>query len=78
MPSGVAIMWRTIPPPDGIVQVWNFPVAGSNRTSVFGRTPDSLYQTMLPVAAMPYGRDYRPPGDGHSRTAPVFGSNLPR
>ena len=36
---------RTTPPPDGIAQVWKLSVAGSKRTSVFGRTPDSLYQT---------------------------------
>src|SRR6266702_2193294 len=45
LPSGVAIMLRTTPPPDGITQVWNFSVLGSKRTSVFGLTPDSLYQT---------------------------------
>jgi hypothetical protein len=38
-------MLRTTPPPDGIAQVWNVSVDGSKRTNVFGRTPDSLYQT---------------------------------
>src|SRR5437016_4577770 len=46
LPSGVAIMLRTTPPPDGITQVWNFSVLGSKRTSVFGLTADSLYHTM--------------------------------
>jgi hypothetical protein len=31
----------------------NFSVRGSNRTSVFGFTPDSLYQTMPPRVAIP-------------------------
>ena len=45
LPSRVTIMLRTTPPPDGIAQVWNVSVDGSKRTNVFGRTPDSLYQT---------------------------------
>ena len=28
-------MLRTPPPPDGMIQVWNFSLAGSNRTTVF-------------------------------------------
>src|SRR5437660_8731394 len=37
LPSGPTTMWRTPPPPDGrIGHVWNFSVAGSNRTSMFG------------------------------------------
>src|SRR5262245_45597448 len=77
-PSGVAIMWRTTPPPDGITQVWNFSVLGSKRTNVFGLTADSLYQMTSSDAVMPYGCDCGPPGDGHSLTAPVFGSSRPR
>ena len=53
LPFRIAIMWRITPPPDGIVHVWNFSDAGSKRTSVFGLTPDSLYHTMFPTAAMP-------------------------
>jgi hypothetical protein len=45
LPSRVAIMLRTTPPPEGIAQVWNFSVFGSKRTRVLGLTPDSLYQT---------------------------------
>ena len=52
-PSGVPIMWRTMPPPEGMIHVWNCSVLVSNRTSVFGLTPDSLYQTTWPVEAMP-------------------------
>src|SRR5207244_6471860 len=77
-PSFIAIIFRTTPPPDGIVQVWNFSVLGSNRTSVFGFTPDSLYQMMSLYVVMPYGSDVGPLGDGHSFTAPVFGSSRPR
>ena len=52
LPSLVAIMLRMTWPPDGIAQVWNFSVCGSKRTMVLGRTPDSLYQTMLPIAVI--------------------------
>src|SRR4051812_37565032 len=45
-PSFVGIMFRTTPPPEGMVQVWNFSVFGSKRTRVFGLTADSLYQMM--------------------------------
>ena len=61
LPSRVTIMLRTTPPPEGIVQVWNFSVAGSKRTSVLGRTPASLYQTTPSgVEAIPYGWDLGP------------------
>src|SRR5579885_1625974 len=53
LPSGVGIMFRTTPPPDGIVHVWNFSVLESKRTTVFGFTPDSLYQMTLPIVVMP-------------------------
>jgi hypothetical protein len=72
--SAVRIMFLTTPPPDGMVQVWNFSVYGSKRTRVLGRTADSLYQTAGPTVAMPYGWDSRPPGEGNSRIDPVFGS----
>jgi hypothetical protein len=78
LPSAVRIMFRTTPPLDGMVHVWNFSVVGSKRTSVFGRTPDSLYQMIPLICAMPYGCERGPPGDGHSLMAPVFGSNRPR
>jgi hypothetical protein len=38
-------MFRTVPPPDGIAARANCSVLGSNRTIVFGFTPDSLYHT---------------------------------
>jgi hypothetical protein len=44
-PSGVATMLRTTPPPEGILCVLKLSDLGSNLTSVFGSTPDSLYQT---------------------------------
>jgi len=53
LPSAVAIMLRTIPPPEGIAHVWNFSVAGSKRTTVFGLTADSLYQMMPFTATIP-------------------------
>src|SRR3954451_22022822 len=77
LPSRVTFMLRTTPPPAGMIHVWNFSVRGSKRTSVLGRTPDSLYHTAPPVVAMPYGCDCAPPGDAHSLTAPVAGSNRP-
>src|SRR5207249_2745055 len=46
LPSGVAAMLRTTPPPDGMTVDEKAFERGSNRTSVFGLTPDSLYQTM--------------------------------
>src|SRR5207248_9540729 len=45
LPSLVATMLRTTPPPEGIVHFWNCCDCGSNITNVFGFTPDSLYQT---------------------------------
>src|SRR5579864_9189519 len=53
LPSVVCIMLRTTPPPAGITQVWNFSVLGSKRTSVLGRTPDSLYHTMPSTMVIP-------------------------
>src|SRR6266403_2604931 len=44
-PSAVATMWRTVPPPEGIAARANCSVLGLNWMSVFGFTPDSLYQT---------------------------------
>src|ERR1700693_4101402 len=79
LPSVVCIMLRTTPPPAGITQVWNFSVLGSKRTSVFGRTPASLYQTMPSTMVIPYGLDLGPPGEGHSAVIlPVLVSNRPR
>src|SRR5919199_6214798 len=62
LPSRVTDTLRTTPPPDGIAQVWNFSVFGSNRTTVFGFTPDSLYQMTSRIEVMPYGSDCGPPG----------------
>src|SRR5215471_2287123 len=45
LPSGVTLMLRTMSPPPGIAQLWNFSVLGSKRTMVFGLAPDSLYQS---------------------------------
>jgi hypothetical protein len=53
LPSGVTDVLRTMLPPPGIVQVWNFAVLGSKRTTLFGVAPDSLYQMMSLIAAMP-------------------------
>ena len=39
-------MLRTVPPPEGIFARANSSVLGLKRMSVFGLTPDSLYQTM--------------------------------
>src|SRR5213594_3916240 len=53
LPSGPTTMWRTTPPPDvRIGHVWNFSVAGSNRTSMFGLALPSTYQTILAEAVM--------------------------
>jgi len=41
-PSGVAAIFRTTPPPEGIGQLENDPVSGSNLTIVSGVTPGSL------------------------------------
>src|SRR6266571_500006 len=78
-PSFVAAMFRTVPPPDGIVARANACVFGSNRMSVFGFTPDSLYHTIPSgVMTIPYGADLAPPGESHNLTAPLAGSSLPR
>src|SRR5689334_19295238 len=78
LPSRVVIMLRTTTPPDGMSQFWNFSVIGSNRTSVFGRIPDSLYQIAPFATVMPYGCDCGPLGDAHSLSAPVAGLSCPR
>src|SRR5262252_6955698 len=77
-PSGVTSMLRTMSPPPGIAQVWNFSVLGSNRTIVFGLANDSLYQSAPLVKTMPYGSDFGPLGEGNSLTLPVLGSSRPR
>src|SRR5713101_267985 len=78
-PYGAAAMFRTVPPPDGIAARANSSVFGSNRTMVFGFTPDSLYHTMPSgVMVIPYGADPLPLGDGHIFTAPVTGSSRPK
>src|SRR5207245_10430388 len=41
-PSRVTEVLRTMLPPPGIAQLWNFSVLGSKRTTVFGVGPDSL------------------------------------
>lgn len=53
LPSCVATMFRTTPPPEGIAQVWKVSDRESKRTSVLGLTPDSLYQRTSPTDAMP-------------------------
>src|SRR5512134_2722552 len=78
LPSGVFRIWRMMPTPDGIAQLWNFSVFGSNRTSASGRWFDSLYQMMSSTTSMAYGCESGPLGDGHSFTSPVFGFILPR
>src|SRR5262249_53021334 len=78
LPSRVDFMLRTTPPPPGIVQLWNFSVFMSKRTSTLGRIADSTYQ-MAPLRyVIPYGCDFGPLGDGQSVTLPVFGSRRPR
>ena len=49
-PLGVATMLRTTPPPEGMEAEEKCSVRGSNRTSVFGLTPDSLNHTILSLA----------------------------
>src|SRR6266581_4718781 len=78
LPSRVTDVLRTMFPPPGIAQLWNFAVLGSKRTTVFGVDPDSLYQMMSLIAEMPYGSDFGPLGDGHSVTLPDAGSRRPR
>src|SRR5215510_2855457 len=65
-PSRVTSILRTMSPPPGMAQLWNFSVAGSKRTMVLGFAPDSLYQTLPLVKTTPYGSDLGPLGDGHS------------
>src|SRR5215813_14125211 len=77
-PSRVTDVFRTMLPPPGIAQLWNFSVFGSKRTIVFGVVPDSLYQTTSLIAEIPYGSDLGPLGDGHSVTLPLAGSRRPR
>src|SRR4030081_1607069 len=45
LPSGVTSILRTMSPPPGIAQLWNWLLRGSKRTIVFGLAADSLYQT---------------------------------
>src|SRR5437868_524108 len=78
LPSRVTEVLRTIFPPPGIAQLWNFSALGSKRTMVFGFDPDSLYQIMSLIAEMPYGSDFGPLGDCHSLALPVSGSRRPR
>src|SRR3954471_641821 len=78
LPSRVTEVLRTMFPPPGMAQLWNFSVRGSKRTTVFGVDPDSLYQITSPIAEMPYGSDFGPLGDSHSVTLPVAVSRRPR
>src|SRR5919109_1705207 len=64
-------------PPEGIAQLWNRSVLGSNRTSASGLCADSLYQMISFTTVMAYGCDFGPLGEGHSLTSPVFGSSRP-
>src|SRR5439155_25476395 len=77
-PSRVTDVLRTMLPPPGSCQLWNFVILGSKRTIVFGVVPDSLYQITSWIAEMPYGSDFGPLGEGHSVTLPVAGSRRPR
>src|SRR2546422_1461717 len=47
LPSGVTSVLRTILPPPGITQVWNFSVAGSKRTTVRSEEHTSELQSRL-------------------------------
>src|ERR1700756_3882440 len=76
-PLGNRDMLRTMSPPPGIAQLWNFSVAGSKRTIVFGLAPQSLYHPARLLKSMPKGSDFGPLGNGHSFTAPVTRSSLP-
>src|SRR5690348_3580534 len=78
LPSCVTDMLRTMSPPPGMAQDWNFSVFGSKRTMVFGLANDSLYQSAPLVKTMPYGSDFGPLGESHSATLPVAGSSRPR
>src|SRR6266702_8707521 len=53
LPSFVTEVLRTMLPPPGIVQLWNFWVLGSKRTTVFGLASDSLYQMTSWIDDMP-------------------------
>ena len=53
LPSSVTDVLRTMLPPPGIAQLWNFAVLGSKRTMVFGVEPDSLYQMTSLIVEMP-------------------------
>src|SRR5712691_9965202 len=53
LPSLVTSVLRTMLPPPGIAQLWNFSVLGSKRTTVFGFASDSLYQMTSLIAEMP-------------------------
>ena len=53
LPSRVTEVFRTIFPPPGIGQVWNFSVLGSNLTTMFGVAFDSLYQITSLMAEIP-------------------------
>src|SRR3954469_14945327 len=63
--------------PDLIGQLWNVSFAISKRTSMSGRTPDSLYQTPPSSSAIAYGCDVGPEGEAHSLISPVFGFTRP-
>src|SRR5207247_617954 len=76
-PSEVAAIFRTVPPPEGMLARAKLSVFGSNRTMVLGFTPDSLYQTIPSgVIAMPYGCECSV-GTFFKSIFPVRGSNLP-
>src|SRR5882672_6351687 len=53
LPSFVTSVLRTMLPPPGIVQLWNFSILGSKRTTVFGFASDSLYQMTSLIAEIP-------------------------
>src|SRR5205085_8140774 len=53
LPSRVTEVLRTMLPPPGIAQLWNLSAFGSNRTTVFGFVPDSLYQITSLIAEIP-------------------------
>src|SRR5262245_47801592 len=77
-PSRVTSILRTMSPPPGMAQLWNFSVLGSKRTMVLGLAPDSLYHTASFVKTIPYGSDLGPLGDGHSVTLLVATSSRPK
>jgi hypothetical protein len=73
-------MLLTTPPPEAISLLLKVSDFGSNLISVFGFTPDSLYQTSPSlVMAIPYGSDSAPPGDAYSfNNFPCLGSKCPK